>query len=119
TRRPANCWSGSTRSTWSTAPSGWTRCRRTAAKERISDEPRARTLAVRRLRVRDVVPALDILRAARLGADVAGRRPDQSAGLLLLHDVRGPPGRASTAEQRRHHVRRHLGEIEDDRGPEL
>src|SRR6185437_17103312 len=31
---------------------------------------------------------------ARAGADVAGRRADQAAGQLLLHDVGGPAGRA-------------------------
>src|SRR6478752_3176498 len=64
-------------------------------------------------------PAGDVLGLARTLADVARRRPDESAGLLLLEDVRGPSGRARTREHRREHRRRDLREVEDDGGPEL
>ena len=72
-----------------------------------------------RFTVGDVGPALDLGRLARRRADVAGGRAHEATGALLLEDVRAPAGGAGAAEHRAHHVRRHLGEVEDDRGPEL
>ena len=53
------------------------------------------------------------------GSGVDRRGPDQPAGLLLLEDVRRPAAGAGTGEHRGEHVRGDLGEVEDDRGPEL
>src|SRR3954468_11324690 len=47
----------------------------------------------RRSGVRDVGPTLDLVRLARFRPDISGRRANQPAGLLLLHDVRRPPSR--------------------------
>ena len=67
----------------------------------------------------DGVAALDLFGLARVGADVAGGRAHEAAGLLLLEDVRAPAGGTRTREHRGEHVRRDLGEVEDDRRPEL
>src|SRR5690606_6776770 len=64
-------------------------------------------------------PAGDRLDAAGALADVAGGRADEPTGALLLEDVRRPPGRAGTGEHRREHLRRDLGEVEEDGCPEL
>src|SRR4029453_7615600 len=48
-----------------------------------------------------------------------GRGAQGAAGVLLLEDVRAPAGGAGTGEHRGEHVRRDLGEVQDDRGPEL
>src|SRR4051812_30690266 len=69
--------------------------------------------------VRGDVPALDVLRLAWGGADVGRRRPDQPAELLLLHRVGTPAGHPGAAEHRGEHVRRYLGEVQDDGRPEL
>ena len=81
----------------------------TAAGSRISS-------AVRRP---GLVPAVDLdgLPGRRPGVD--GGRADQPPGALLLEDVRRPATGARTGEHRREHVRGHLGEVEDDRRPEL
>src|SRR6185437_6370618 len=55
----------------------------------------------------------------RGGADVAGRRADQAAGQLLLHDVRRPARGPRAGEHRRGDVRGDLREVQDDRRPEL
>src|SRR5687768_773958 len=52
--------------------------------------------------------ALDLFRLARPGADVAGRRAHEAAGVLLLEDVRTPTGSAGTGEHRGEHVAGHL-----------
>src|SRR5215207_1571729 len=62
----------------------------------------------------DRVEALDLFGLARVGPDVAGRGAHEAAGPLLLEDVRAPAGGAGTGEHRGEHVRRHLGEVEDD-----
>ena len=53
------------------------------------------------------------------GPDVARRRPDEPAELLLLEDVRRPARRARAREHRGRELRRHVGDVEHDRRPEL
>src|SRR5271155_5885029 len=65
------------------------------------------------------VPAFDGLRAARLRADVDGRRAAQFAEPLLFKDVSTPPGGAAAGEHRRHHLGGHTGEVQNHRSPEL
>src|SRR5512132_1181557 len=48
-------------------------------------------------------------------ADVAGRRPEEAAGLLLLHDVRRPAGDTRASEHRGRKRRWDLRDVEDDR----
>src|SRR6266851_3674036 len=48
-------------------------------------------------------------------ADVARRRPKQTARFLLLENVRGPAGDARAREHRGRERRRDLGDVEDDR----
>ena len=85
----------------------------------------------RRLRDDDAGELNRLLRGRRLGhratsddrprrrADVARAGPDQTAGALLLEDVRRPAGDARAREHRRRERRRDLGDVEDDRGPVL
>src|SRR5512133_1925211 len=54
---------------------------------------------------------------AALGrSDIAGRRTEEAARLLLLEDVRRPAGDAGAREHRRCERRRDLGDVEDERG---
>src|SRR5262245_29841563 len=69
--------------------------------------------------VRDLVPALDVLRLARTRADVPRGGPHEPAEPLLLQDVCAPSGDPGTGEHRGEHVRWYLGEVEDHRRPEL
>src|SRR5690349_15947245 len=64
-------------------------------------------------------PAIDVLRLARRGTDVAQAGPQDPAEPLLLEDVRAPAGHPRAGEHRREHLRRDLGEVEHDRRPEL
>src|SRR4051794_29669494 len=86
-----------------------------SAAERVG----ARSAAGRSSDLGDAVEAFDGVQAAVGRADVLRGRPDQAPGALLLEDVRAPPGDAGAGEHRREHVRRHLGEVEDDGRPEL
>ena len=69
--------------------------------------------------VRDAVPAGHGVRAARLRADVDGGVADQLPEPLLLQDVGAPACGTAAGEHGRHHRAGHLGEVQDDRGPEL
>src|SRR6516162_4805945 len=69
--------------------------------------------------VEDVGRAGDLRHRAALRAHVARARPDQAAGLLLLHDVRRPARGPRAREHRGEHVRGYLREIEHDRRPEF
>src|SRR5215210_1868423 len=63
--------------------------------------------------------AVDRVGRPRLGADVAGARPDQPALPLLLHDVGGPAAHAGAGEQRREQVRWDVREVQHDGRPEI
>src|SRR4051794_2624297 len=65
------------------------------------------------------VPALDLVGLALCGSGVDRGRTDQPPRALLLEYVRGPAPGAGTGEHRGEHVRRNLGEVQDDRRPEL
>ena len=56
---------------------------------------------------------------SRAGADVDGGRADEPVEALLLEDVGRPAGRARAGEHRRREHRRDVGDVEDDRRPEL
>src|SRR3546814_20976118 len=66
-----------------------------------------------------VVPALDRVGRAGVGAGVERRRTDQAAGALLLEDVRRPTTGPGAGEHRGEHRRGDLGEVQDDGRPEL
>src|SRR3546814_301202 len=66
-----------------------------------------------------VVPALDRVGRAGVGAGVDRRRTDQAAGALLLEDVRRPTTGPGAGEHRGEHRRGDLGEVQDDGRPEL
>src|SRR5699024_979549 len=65
------------------------------------------------------IPARDLLRRPWPRSRVPRGGTYQPAGALLLQDVRAPPGGPGAGEHRGEHVRRHLGEVEHDRRPEL
>ena len=58
-------------------------------------------------------------RRARAWPDVPGRRPDETAGSLLLEDVGRPAGDPCAAEHRGRELGGDLGDVEHDRGPVL
>src|SRR4029453_8687599 len=58
----------------------------------------------------------DRLQRPRSWADVAGIRPEEPTGALLLEDVRRPACDTRAREHRRRERRRDLGDVEHDRG---